>query len=86
MKKSAIIEDVFPRVPFHKAKIEDFFGFDGAYATGPCTEAVNEPRELAERSELEDLQAAGLAQIPWESDTRAVRGRRRRLTRATPLQ
>lgn len=40
LKQAAILKDVFARVPFGKAEIEDFFRFERAYAAGACAEAV----------------------------------------------
>ena len=40
LKEAAILKDVFARVPFHEAEIEDFFGFERGYAAGACAEAV----------------------------------------------
>jgi hypothetical protein len=40
LKEAAIFEDVFARVPFQEAEIEDFFRFKRAYAAGARAEAV----------------------------------------------
>jgi len=84
LKEAAIFEDVFAGVPFHKAEVEEFFGFEGAYTAGPCAEAVNEPGKLAEGGEFENLQAARRAEMPRRSNAGARRCRGRRLARATP--
>ena len=86
LKEAAIFEDVFAGVPFHETEIEDFFGFEGAYAAGPCAEAVDEPGELSKRGEFENLKAARLAEFPWGSDAETRSCRERGLTCATPLQ
>ncbi len=86
LKTAAIFDDVFGGVPFHKAEVEDFFGFQGADAAGAGAEAVDEPGELEKGSELENLQAAGFAQAPWRGDAGDRRRRGHRLARATALQ
>jgi hypothetical protein len=83
LKEAAIFEDVFAGVPFHEAKIEDFFGFEGAYAARAGAEAVNKPGELAKGAEFENLQAAELAKMPRRSNAEERRRRARRLTRET---
>jgi hypothetical protein len=40
LKEAAILKDVFARVPFQEAEIEDFFGFERAYTARACAEAV----------------------------------------------
>lgn len=55
LKEAAILKDVFARVPFEEAEIEDFFGFERAYAAGACAEAVQEPGKLLEGAEFENL-------------------------------
>jgi len=86
LKQAPIFEDVFPRVPLHKAEIEDPFGFEGADTAGASAEAVYEPRQLAEGVEFENPQAARLAETPWRRNARHRRFRRRWLARATTLQ
>lgn len=86
LKEAAIFEDVFTGIPFHKAEIEDFFGFEWANPAGAGAEAVDEPGELEEWGELENLQAAGLAEPPRLSDTWDRRRRGRGLSRAATLQ
>ena len=87
LKEAAIFEDVFGGVPLHEAEIEDFFGFEGACAAGPGAEAMDEPRQLAERSEFENLQGTGLANEPRRRNAGSRRFRGcSRLARATPHQ
>jgi hypothetical protein len=86
LKEAAIFEDVFAGIPIHKAEIEDFFGFERTNSTGAGAEAVDKPGKLEEGGELENLQAAGLAQPPRLSDTWDRRRRGRGLTRAAALQ
>jgi hypothetical protein len=86
LKQAAIFEDVFAGVPFHKAEVKNFFGFGRANAAGAGAETVDEPGKLAKRAEFEDLQTAGLAEMPGRSDMGDRRRRGRRLTRATPPQ
>jgi hypothetical protein len=84
LKAAVIFEDVFAGVPFHEAEIEDFFGFERAYAAGAGAEAVNKPGELAKRPELENLQSTRLVKAPWGGNAGNTRLRGRRLARATP--
>lgn len=85
LKEAAIFQDVFVGVPFHEAEIEDFFGFERAYAARACAEAVNEPGKLEQRGEFENLQAAALAEAPWRRNAGYRRLWRRGLARpATP--
>jgi len=86
LKQAAIFEDVFAGVPFHEAEVKNFFGFERANAAGAGAETVDEPGKLAKRGEFENLQTAGLAEMPRRSDTGDRRRRGRRLTRATPPQ
>ncbi len=58
MKAAAVLEYVFPGVPFGKAEIEDFLAVDRADTAGPSAEAVDEPREFCEGGHLEDSYAA----------------------------
>ena len=75
LKLAAVFEDGFARVPFHEAKIQNFFGCELAGAAGARAEAVDEPREFAEGFEFKDLQAAGFAKTPGRFDHQARRGR-----------
>jgi len=87
LKEASIFEDVFASVPLHEAEIEDFFGFEGAYAAGACAEAMDEPRQLAERSEFENLQGTSLANAPRRRNAGSRRFRGcSRLARATRRQ
>jgi hypothetical protein len=84
LKVASIFEHVFASVPLHKAEIEDFFGFERTCAAGAGAEAVDEPGELAEGGELQNLQAAELAKTPWRGNAEARSCRGRGFTRATP--
>ena len=68
LEATAILDDVFTRIPFHKAKVEHFFGVERAEATGAGAEAVNEPGEFSEWREFQDLQAAGFTKAPGCGD------------------
>jgi holo-[acyl-carrier protein] synthase len=86
LKETAIFEDVFASVPFHKAEIQDLFGFEGAGPAGAGAEAVDEPGELAEWGEFENLQAAAFTDAPRRGNAGRRRRRGRRLARAATLQ
>jgi hypothetical protein len=49
LEAAAIFEGVFTGVPFHKAEIEDFFGFERTDSTQASAEAVNQPGKLQKR-------------------------------------
>ena len=74
LKFAAIFKDGFARVPFHEAKVENFFGFQQTQAAGAGAEPVNEPGELTEGFELQDLQALRIAEAPRERNSDAGRG------------
>jgi hypothetical protein len=86
LKLAAIFEHVLASVPFHEPEIQDFFGFERAYAAGTRAEAVDEPGQLAEGGEFENLQSTSFAEPPRLSDTWDNWHRGRGLTRATTLQ
>ncbi len=73
LKQAAIFEDVFAGVPFHEAEVKNFFGFERANAAGAGAETVGEPGKLAKRGEFENLQTAGLAEMPGRSDMEAAK-------------
>ncbi len=58
MKAAAVLEYVFPGVPFGKAEIENFFAALIRNTAGPSAEAVDEPRKFCEGGHLEDSYAA----------------------------
>ena len=64
LKPAAILKDVFARVPFHEAQVEDFSGFECANSTWAGAEAVNQPGKLQKRDKFNNLQAARLAKAP----------------------
>jgi len=64
LQKEAILCDIFARVPFHEAEIEDGLAIKNADAAGARAETVDKPRKFVECRELEDLQAAGTAHGP----------------------
>ncbi len=67
MKAAAVLEYVFPGVPFGKAEIEDFLAVDRADTAGPSAEAVNEPREFCEGGHFEDSNRAHVTLVPGSS-------------------
>lgn len=52
LQEAAVCGDIFARVPFHEAEIQDLATFELADAAGPRAEAVDEPGEFAEWREL----------------------------------
>jgi len=52
LQEAAVLGDVFTRIPFHEAEIEDLLGIEWADAAGPSTESVDQPGEFAEGREL----------------------------------
>ncbi len=72
-------ENVFARVPFREAEIEDFATVEVGYAAGGGAESVEEPREFLEHVEFKNSQVAGRAQRPRLFDTRRSRGTRQGL-------
>ena len=64
MEAATILEDVFPAIPFGKTEIENFFSIQRADAAGAGAEAVDEPGDVVEGGDLENLEAAGLAGDP----------------------
>jgi hypothetical protein len=73
LQEAAIFSDIFGRIPFHEAEIENLPAIEKADATGPRAESVDEPREFKERRELQDLQAAGTAHHPGRQETQGAR-------------
>ncbi len=65
LQEPAIFGDVFARVPFHEAEIENWPAIERTDAAGPRAESVDEPREFAEWRELQDFQAARTMHNPW---------------------
>ena len=51
----AILEDVFARVPFGEAEVEDFLSVEIGAAAGGGAEAMEKPRKLFEGVEFEDF-------------------------------
>ena len=86
LKEAAIFEGVFAGIPFHETEIENFFGFEGAYAAAAGAEAVDQPGKLEERRKFEYLQATSLAEAPRRGNSWDRRHGGRRLARGTPLQ
>ena len=64
MEKAAVFEDVFLGVPVGEAEIEDFLGALIGDAAGFGAETVDEPREIGERGDLKELEAARRASCP----------------------
>jgi hypothetical protein len=64
LETAAVFEDAFLAIPFGKTEIENFFAVQKADAAGARAEAVDEPRELCERGDLQDLDAADFAFDP----------------------
>jgi len=64
LKAAAVFEDVFFGVPFGEAEIENFFAVLIGSAAGFGAEAVDEPRELCERGELEEMNSSHVAFDP----------------------
>ena len=83
LQLAAIFQNVFARVPFHEAEVENFFAVEGADAAGAGAEAVNKPGQFRKRSEFENLQAARFAKTPGCGDARGFWRGRRGLARAT---
>ena len=73
LKSAAVLHDIFWGIPFHKAEIEDLFGFELADTSGTSAEAVSEPGKLSESDEFENLQASGSANAPRGADCRMRR-------------
>ena len=74
LERCAISRDVFTTIPVCEAEIEDALARKSAGAAGTRAESVNEPRELLERSKLENLYAVRGLQRPGRGDFR-TRGR-----------
>ena len=77
---AAVGADVFWRVPFHEAEIEELFAVEGTDAANASAETVNKPRKFTEGAELENLQVAGFAEGPRRRDLAMLDGTRSRLT------
>ena len=73
LQEAAVFGDVFARVPFHEAEIENLPGIELADAAGARAECVDKPGELAEGREPKNLQAAGTAQDPRRRERQRVR-------------
>jgi len=64
LKAAAVLEYVFPGVPFGEAEIENFFAALIRNTAGPSAEAVDEPREFCERGDLEEMNSSHVAFDP----------------------
>lgn len=86
LQSAAILQNIFLRVPFRKAEIQQFFAIDGARAARARAESVNQPSQFRKRSQLQNLKAAGFAQHPGRGNLRTRQGGLRRLTVAAPAK
>jgi len=64
LEAAAVFEDVFFGVPIGETEIEDFLGVLIGNTAGPGAEAVDEPRELCERGDLEEMNSSHVAFDP----------------------
>ena len=64
MKAAAVFQDVFSAVRFGKTEIENFFAVQKADAAGAGAEALDEPGEICECGDLQNLDAADFAFDP----------------------
>lgn len=60
LKAAAVFEDVFASVPVGEAEVEDSFAIEIADAAGTSAEAVNEPGEILEGGESQNLKTASV--------------------------
>jgi hypothetical protein len=82
LEQAAIFCYGFAGIPFHEPKIQNFLSVEDAGCTGARAEAVDEPGNFREGSELQDLQSAGALQRPRGRKGGTARGRGCVLTRA----
>ncbi len=73
LQQAAIFSDVFARVPFHEAEIQDRLALEKADAAGPRAESMHQPGEFAEGRELENFQAAGTVHDPGRREKQRAR-------------
>ena len=69
LQEEAVFSDVFARVPFHGAEIENLPAIKQADAAGARAEPMDEPGQLAEGRELQDLQAVRMMHYPGRRKT-----------------
>jgi len=74
LQKAAILGNVFARIPFHEAEIQNRLPIKNAGAAAPCAKSVDEPREFAQRRELQNSQAAGTVHDPGRREKQRARG------------
>ena len=65
----AIFENVFARVPFSEAEVEDPLTVELGDAAGTGAKAVNEPGEFLEDVELDNFEVTGRAERPRFGDS-----------------
>ena len=73
LQEAAVFSDIFARIPFHEAEIENLPAIELADAAGPRAESVDEPREFTEWRELQDLQAVRMMHYPGRRKTQPAR-------------
>ncbi len=73
-KKAAIFGNVFARIPFHEAKIENFLSIENACAAGPSAESMNKPGKFAKGVSCRICAPAGKLKCPGCAKRRRAPG------------
>ena len=61
LQLAAVLHNIFLRVPFRKAEVQERFTVERARTARARAESVNQPGQFRKRSKLQNLQTVGLA-------------------------